>query len=136
MFFLIAMPSVREKTLRRLANIQDRDEREEYITGKAARASYIAGLSLMLLFLFFSLINFNVNNLQQPNPTKPAHSFGIGFHYSFFSKPEIKKSSPSEIHTVFESSDYSLSNTTLVLILLGWQLLVFNLAARKERIRD
>ena len=49
---LVAISSVREKTLRRLANLHERDEREQYITGKAARAAYISTLSFLILFLF------------------------------------------------------------------------------------
>lgn len=136
MVFMVAIPSVREKTLRRLANIQERDEREEYITGKAARASYIATLSLTLFLLFFSFININLTKLNQTDPHKPGHSVGIGIHYSFFNDSEVKKSSNEQVTAIFDSNQLSLSSSTIILMLLGWQLVVFNLAARRERSKD
>src|SRR3990167_10072027 len=47
LIFVVIIPSIRERTLRRLANLQERDEREEYISGKASRVAYISTLSLM-----------------------------------------------------------------------------------------
>lgn len=136
MFFLIVIPSVRDKTLRRLANLQERDEREEYITGKAARASYIATLSLTLFFLFFSLININLSTLSKSDPQKPRHAVGIGIYYSFFSKPVIEKPSDVQANTIFDSREFSLSSSTLLIIFLGCQLFVFNLVARREYLKD
>src|SRR5262245_19232233 len=45
---LVIFPAVRERTLKRLANLKERDEREQYITGKASRSAYIATLSLLI----------------------------------------------------------------------------------------
>jgi hypothetical protein len=139
MVFLVVIPSVREKTLSRLANLQERDEREEYITGKAARASYIATLSLTLFFLFFSLINIYLSKLNQTNPEKPGHSVGIGIHYSFFSKSKVietSNESNEQVAIIFDTNQFSLSSSTIILMFLGWQLLIFNLAARRERSKD
>lgn len=53
LFLLVLIPSAREKTLIRLANLKVRDEREQFITGKAARSAYISSLSLLIVLLFF-----------------------------------------------------------------------------------
>jgi len=139
MVFLVVIPSVRDKTLRRLANLQERDEREEYITGKAARASYIATISLALFFLFFSLFGFTFCRTHI-DTGKPGYGFSVRINYHFFSesankKPETKKPSDEQVSIIFDSSQFSLSSATLILILLGWQLLMFNLTARRERLK-
>lgn len=59
----VIAPSIREKTLRRLANLKERDEREQYITGQASRAAYISTLSLTLFFLFFSIFSLKSKRL-------------------------------------------------------------------------
>lgn len=89
---LVFVQPVREKTLRRLANMKDRDEREQYITGKASRAAYISTLSLVIFFLFFSLFTFNITKL--PPDQNAGHSLraGIGIHFSLLnsdSKPQV-----------------------------------------------
>lgn len=59
--FLVALVGssvAREATLRRIADIRDRDEREEYLTGQAARTSYIATLAFGIFLLFLSAFRF------------------------------------------------------------------------------
>lgn len=134
MLFMVGMviiPEIREKTLRRLANLQERDEREEYITAKAARSSYVATLSLTLFFLFFSMFNFHYSKLEKSSPDKPGHSVSIGFGYRLFAETVTDKQTVKGVSPVFDSTNYTLSGTTLLLLLLGWQLLFFNLSARK-----
>lgn len=128
---LIIFPAIREKTLRRLANLQERDEREEYITGKAARASYLATLSLTLFFLFLSMFSFSYAKLEKTSPDKPGHSVSIGFGYHIFA--DVVKDTQKEkgVSPIFDSTNYTLSGSTLLLLLLCWQLIIFNLNARK-----
>ena len=131
MVSMVVIPAIREKTLRRLANLQERDEREEYITGKAARSSYVATLSLTLFFLFFSMFNFHYSKLEKSSPDKPGHSVGIGFGYRLFAETVTDKQTVKGVSPIFDSTSYALSGSTLLLILLAWQLLFFNLSARK-----
>lgn len=131
MIGMVIIPDVREKSLRRLANLRERDEREEYITGKAARSSYVATLSLTIFFLFFSMFNFHYSKLEKSSPDKPGHSVGIGFGYRVFAETVTDKQTVKGVSPVFDSTSYALSGSTLLLILLGWQLLFFNLSARK-----
>ncbi len=65
LILLVAFPTVREKTLKRLANLKDSDEREECITGKASKTAYISTLSLMMLFLLFSIFTLNVHRVAE-----------------------------------------------------------------------
>ena len=69
----VALPSIREITITRLANLKERDEREQYITGKASRAAYISTLSLTLFFLFFSVFQLNIIRSPKPQGLDAAH---------------------------------------------------------------
>lgn len=131
MIGLIIFPAIREKTLRRMANLQERDEREEYITGRAARASYLATLSLTLFFLFLSMFNFSYSKLEKTSPDKPGHNISIGFGYHFFGDVVTENKNEKGVSRIFDSTNYTLSGSTLLILLLGWQLLIFNLNARK-----
>lgn len=136
---LIILPSVRESTIRRLANLKERDEREQYITGKAARASYIAGLSMMIILFFISVIEVSIHPVIMPTEknlngaeshilqNKSAEALEIGFEFSFFDNREkIAKDT-------FSTNSFKLSSSAIILILMVWQLLIFNLTARKIR---
>lgn len=135
LFSLVVLPSIREKTLRRLANLKERDEREQYITGKASRAAYIATLSLMLFFLFFSMFTLNIYSVPKEQAIAGhRHRATINFGFSLHNNFAIKKIPEEKI--LFDSKDISLSNPAMILILLSWQLLVFNFTARKEQYKD
>ena len=133
LIILVVSPSTREKTLRRLANLRERDEREEYITGKSSRAAYIATLSLMIFFLFFSIFSLSIYRAprnQAINGKRLVVNIGIGF--SFLDKTQPEKTYKGDV--LFDSKDFSLSNSAIIFILLSWQLLIFKLTAMKEQI--
>ena len=132
LIMLVLIPRVREQMLSRLANLKERDEREEYITGKASRASYISTLSLMILFLFFSIFSLNIYKLPKEQTVDGKHqvTIGIGLHFNLLdNQSRIEKNPQGEV--LFESQDIPLSKTAIILIFLGWQLLSFNLVARR-----
>lgn len=132
---LIIAPTVREKTLTRLANLKERDEREEHITGKAARSAYISTLSVMILCLFLSMFNVSLYKLPKNNTINAyRYRLSMDFHYHFFNKVDNAKI-PGEI-AVFDLKDIFPSTSTIIFILLGWQLLAFNFTARREMSKD
>lgn len=132
LIILVIVPAIREKTLRRLANLKERDEREEYITGKASRATYISTLSIMIFFLFFSMFSVSVTKLPEDQAVaghRTTVSIGMGF--SLLTKSNEEKVSQGKV--LFDSKNISLSSTSILLVIIMWQLLSFNLVARKQQ---
>jgi hypothetical protein len=134
---MVTSANIREKTLKRLANLQERDEREAYITGKAARSVYISTLSLTLLLLFFSVFSFSIGtnpeNERQAGKGKLAASISLQFH--LLNESELKSPAKTNDLPAFNSREMTPSASTMLLILLGWQLVMFSLTARKERLK-
>ena len=132
---MVAVPSVREKTLVRLANLKERDEREEFITGKASRTAYVSSLSVLIFLLFFSI--FSVNISHRPEAERAidgkTKTLAIGLGFSLLDKPRTEV---SQDKVIFESQDIPLSKTGIILIVLLWQLAAFSIAARRENLRD
>ena len=120
----------REQVIRRIANIKERDEREEYVTAKASRAAFMASLSLLLLLLFISI--FNVNITKYP-PTEAMNGktgiLTIGLHFSLLDEPKAKTDSQGKV--LFESKDIPLSKPAILLGLILWQLGSFRWSSRK-----
>jgi hypothetical protein len=132
---LVVLPEAREKTLRRLANLKERDEREQLITGRASRAAYISTLSLLVLLLFFSIFSLNIYRIPETEAINgKTGTVTIGLGFSLLDRPKMKATAESKV--IFESRDIPLSKTAIILTLIIWQLAVFNLAARKENLRD
>ncbi len=131
---LVAIPSVRDNTLRYLANLKERDEREEYITGKASRAAYVSTISLIIFFLFFSLFSLSISRipkdqLHKENITVAIH---IGMNILDTNKAEIVPQGK----VLFATKNIMLSSSSILIILLVWQVLIFNYVARKEQMLD
>lgn len=142
LIMLVAIPLAREKTLKRLANLKERDEREQYITGRAARAAYISTLSLMIFFLFFSVFSFRMHHYpsSQAIEHNGGHNYSLAMKigFDFFDKPEVNSNSTQnqpDDTLVFDLQNITPSKSAMILILLCWQLLIFNFTARKEQIK-
>lgn len=127
---LVVSPKAREKTIVHLAHLKERDEREEYITGKAARKVYISTLSLTLLLLFLSIFKLQISHIKPTEANK--HSLSVSIGCSFNLLDQSKESMPHKPagEVLFESEEYSLSKFSMILILLIWQLASFHLYAR------
>ncbi len=129
--FLVASATAREKTLKRLANIKERDEREQYITGKASRAAYISTLSLLIFFLFISIFSLNIYRAPESEAVNgKTGTVAIGLGFSLIDKPRLQTDSENKV--IFETKDIPLSKTAIILILIAWQLMIFNVTARRE----
>lgn len=131
LIMLVIVPEAREKTLKRLANIKERDEREQLITGKAARTAYISTLSLLIFLLFASV--FSVNIYRAPESEKVNGKTGtakIGLNFEMFDRPKVETNHENQV--IFENKDIPLSKTGILLVLIVWQLAMFNLSARKQ----
>jgi hypothetical protein len=128
---LVIVPTTRESTLTRLANIKERDEREEYITGRASRVAYISTLSVMLLFLFISIFTINIYRAPESEAVNGKRgNVSIGLSLNLLDEPKVESNTSGEV--IFESNDIPLSKSAIILILIAWQLLAFNISARRQ----
>lgn len=135
LFILVFLPSARDRTLRRLANLRERDEREEYITGRASRAAYLSTLSILILMLFFS--TFTVNVYRQPESESAGGKRGtlsLGLQFHLFDPAPSKHLQTDEVF--FESKDIPFSKSALLLFVLLWQLVAFRVGANQELKRE
>lgn len=131
LLLLVLIPEAREKTLKRLANLKERDEREQYITGKASRSAYISTLSLLIFLLFISIFSLNISKIPDHEiKDGKSKTLSIGLGFSLLDESKVKMDSTGNI--LFETKDIPLSKSAILLILIGWQLVSFNLSARRE----
>ena len=101
LIFLVVVPDAREKTLARLANLKERDEREQFITGKAARTPYISTLSVMMLLLFISIFSLNIYRVSKQNTTDgKTGRVTIALSFALLDKPVIERDSGVAIFDV------------------------------------
>ena len=111
--------------------MKERDEREEYVTGKAAKSAYISMLSLIILFLFLSMFSLQIFRLPPEQAINgKTGTLSIGMNFNLLNEPKIETPSTNKI--LFETKELPLSKTGILLVLLAWQIASFHLRARKE----
>lgn len=131
---LLFTKEAREKTLSRLTQIHERDERESYITGQASRTAFLSTISLLIFLLFFSVFTVNIYKLPQEQAVSgKTGTLALGLQFNLFeNKPSKVETEGSEV--IFESRDLPITKTGLLLLLVIWQVGVFKLSARKQQI--
>ncbi|MBK7845848.1 MAG: hypothetical protein IPJ71_19605 [Bdellovibrionales bacterium] len=89
--------------------MKERDEREQYITGKASRTAYISTLSLLVFLLFFSIFSLNIHRLPESEAINgKTGTVAIGLQFNLLDKPRVETNQATG-QVLFESKDIPLS---------------------------
>jgi hypothetical protein len=129
---LLISSTFRNAVITRIANINDRDEREAQITGVATKNTFIASLAFTIVLLFVSVFSLSLTPIpesqQFDGKTKQVH---ISMNFRLFDERPSKSDEQSP--EGFNSRDFSPSASSCLLALLTWQLISFRVSARRVR---
>jgi len=130
MILLVFRKDTQESTVKYLAGLKERDEREEIIMGLAAKRSFTATAGLLIFLLFLSCFTLTIAKIP-PNQTVDGKksSLSLGFH---FTGTENRESIFPEGQIIYEHHDLPLSKSAILLLVLLWQLATFRIRARRE----
>ncbi|MDB9822669.1 hypothetical protein OAC89_03120 [Deltaproteobacteria bacterium] len=123
----------RDQVITRITFIRERDEREAILTGKATRTTFMTSLAI-LIFLFF-LSCFQVSIYRVP-PEKAVDgktgmvSLGLGFNLLEQSGQDTPEDT-IEKEDIFSYTGLPVSSTTLILMLILWQIISYNYSMRR-----
>src|SRR5690606_30445756 len=106
---------------------KERDEREEYVTGRASKVTYISSLAFLIFLLFLSIFQVEVRKLPVNLERDHKHELNIGLNFSFF---DFTKNQDKEV--LFAMDKIPLSQPGLILIVLLWLVGTYNVSARKN----
>lgn len=128
MLLLVFRKETQEATIRRVAGITERDEREEWITGMAARRSFVSSASFLIFLLFFSCLQLKwaKNPDQSLSPAKSALTIGFGM-----GSTEPGQTQLGDGTVIHEYSGIPGSKSSLILLVLVWQVVAFRTSIRK-----
>lgn len=129
MVLLVFRKDTQEATIKHLAGIKERDEREEIITGHAARRSFVSSTSFIIFLIFLSSAQINIaRNPDQAIDGKKS-SLTLGLKFSATDEP---KTISDDGNTIYEHRDIPLSKSALLILVLVWQVAAFRLRVRQE----
>jgi hypothetical protein len=123
----------RDQVIARITFMRERDEREALLTGKATRTTFLT--SLAILIFLFCLSCFQVSIYRIP-PEKAIDgktgviSLGLGFSLLENTKQDRTRDI-TEKRDIFSYTGLPVSSTTVILILIGWQIISYNYLMRR-----
>ncbi len=126
MLLLVTNKQTQDSTVRYLANIKERDEREELLVGSAAKKSFITTTAVLIFLLFASCFTFTFG--KNNNELKKRY-IAIGFQ---FLDSQKKSESLDSDGVILQHKDIPLSKSTLLLIVLALHVGSFKFRLRRE----
>lgn len=129
MVLLVFRKDTQESTIKHLAGIKERDEREQIVMGLAARRSFVATTALLIFLFFLSCFTVTVARLPDGTTDGKKSSLALGFRFAGL---DTKTDTSDDRKVMFEHHDLPISKSALILLILAWQVSVFRFKARKE----
>lgn len=123
----------RDYVLARLTFMRERDEREALLTGKATRTTFLTSLAILIFLLFLSCFQVSIGKLPPDKVVDGKHHYltlGIGLRFLESPKSGMPSAAP-ENEDIFSYTCLPLSSTTLILMLILWQIISYNYSMRR-----
>lgn len=124
---------LRNDVLSKLSGMKERDEREVQIVGKALKSTYLSTMTILLFLLIISLFNIYIEKKSvdsvEPGQLRNSVSIHLGFdiidHHAFIREKE-------GYEEYFEINDLPISSSTLIIILMLWQIFSYLHVTRRS----
>jgi hypothetical protein len=130
MLLLVFRKETQDSTIKYLAGLRERDEREEVIMGVAAKRAFTATTSFLIFLLFLSCFTLSIAKLPPEQAVDRKNTtLSIGFHLTG-SEPAVSTSPDGTVY--YEHRDLPLSKSAIILVVLIWQVATFRCQARRE----
>lgn len=131
MLLLAFHPYTQESVIKRIAGMKERDEREEIITGLAARKSFVATTGFLIFLFFLSCATVSIARMPNGGVDGKKASLTFGFRM-ISSEPSQVPAAAGEGQIIYEHRDIPISKSGIILLILAWQLAAFRIKARRE----
>lgn len=129
---LIISDVLRDKILSKLILLRESDEREVKLTGEAAKTTMLTTMSVLILLFCLSCFQFSVSNLPTEQiidgKTKEI-SLGLSFNAS---EQQAANSVQDQVNNIISYSGLPISNTMLIIGIIGWQVVSYNYAMKHK----
>jgi len=121
----------REIVLSKITRSEERDEREEYISGRASKATFLLSLAIMIVLFFLSGIQFNMYRSSKEERINGAKgTIGIGYQFEFVEKKTEMKNEKKG--TIINYKGIPFSKEAIILFLMLFHVGGYHFFTRKR----
>ncbi len=132
-YFVIALvisSELRNAFIKKVLRIKERDERESFIVGNAARFTFFSTLAVLICLLFFSVIDVRFNKLPEERRIDgKKHEISLSLHSNLFEKKNESNSESS-----FSIKAIPFSKETILMFLIIFHSASFFFHTKRNRI--
>lgn len=123
----------RDHVLARLTFMRERDEREALLTGKATRTTFLTSIAILIFLFFLSCFQVSIGKLPPDKAINGKHHYlSLGIGLRFLESPRSgMPNDAAENEDIFSYTCLPLSSTTLILMLILWQIISYNYSMRR-----
>lgn len=130
---LVVSGQFRDAVLSRMTFMRERDERESMLAGKAVKTAFLTTLSLMVLLFFLSCIQVSIYRVPPEQAVGGKTGFvtlGLGFDI-IEQGDRAGNENAVRRENIFSCHGLPISNTAVILALIIWQVVSYNLSIRR-----
>lgn len=131
---LVASAALREQVLSRIARLRERDEREFMLTGKAARNTMLTTLAVLILLFCLSCFQVAVYRVPADQTVDGKDKvLTLNFQFDLLNElPRTNRFNDADRTDIVAYTGLPVSNSTLILGLIAWQLASYHRLINKE----
>lgn len=130
---LMVSETFRDQVIARLTFIRERDEREALLTGKATRTTFMTSFAILIFLFFLSCFQLSIYKVP-PEMAVDGKTGCISLGFSFSMLEQSKPKMPADLiekEYIFNYMGLPLTSTTLILLLILWQIISYNYSMRR-----
>ena len=124
----------RDQVIAKLTFIRERDEREAILTGRATRTTFVTSLAILIFLFCLSCFQVSIYRLPPERAIDGKTGFvslGLGFSLFEHSEQTRPKDAIEKKDDVFSYKGLPISSTTVILMLIVWQIISYNYSMRR-----
>ncbi|MCC5467350.1 hypothetical protein [Pelosinus baikalensis] len=123
----------REKVLTKLTFIKERDEREVMLTGKAAKATMLTTLAILIFLFVLSCFQISVCSIPLEKAIDgKTNIISLGVKLELLENlPKDDAREAMQEQTIFSYAGLPISSSALILGLIIWQVVAYNYSMRR-----
>lgn len=131
---LVASAAFREQVLARIVRLKERDEREFILTGKAARNTMLTTLAVLILLFCLSCFQVSVYRAPADQAVDGKDKvLTLNFQFDLLNElPRTNRFNETDRTDIVAYTGLPVSNSTLILGLIAWQLVGYHRLMHKE----
>lgn len=130
---LMTSELLRDKVLAKLTFIRERDEREVLLTGKATKATFLTSLAVLIFLFCLSCFHVSIYRVA-PEKAIDGKTGSISLVFDLNLLESAQQAVPDEAMQktdIFSYMGMPISSTTVILVLIIWQIIFYNYSMRR-----